>query len=137
MQAAAVRRIAVRRDKHHLAALIGDAQRQNLDMNGPIWRGGKLTTAITFLPTSVSGLYCSVIWAEDLRVPISGPKSITSLIAGLRASGRVLLDDGAAPDIDLHKVIETRQRRGGLILAHLVLGLNARTGGCRARFQPP
>ena len=57
-------------------------------MNGPIWRGGKFTTAMTFFPTSVSGLYCSVIWAEDFRVPISGPKSITSLIAGLRASGK-------------------------------------------------
>lgn len=56
-------------------------------MNGPIWRGGKLTTAITWRPFSSSSVWCLVICAEDFFTPISGPKSILSLKAwGLETS---------------------------------------------------
>ena len=57
------------------------------DMNGPIWRGGKLTTATTSRPSSSSRAY-SVICADERLTPISGPKSIVSFQAGLRASGK-------------------------------------------------
>jgi hypothetical protein len=56
-------------------------------MNGPIWRGGKFTTAITSDPTRSSGEWFTVICAEERLMPISGPKSTVSLNAGLRACG--------------------------------------------------
>jgi NAD(P)-dependent dehydrogenase (short-subunit alcohol dehydrogenase family) len=59
------------------------------DRNRPTCRGGKLTTPRTCRPTSSSGRYRSVIRALDAFVPSSGPKSIHSLYAGVRASGNV------------------------------------------------
>ena len=94
-------------------------------MNGPIWRGRKFTTAMTFFRTSVSGLYCSVIWAEDLRVPISGPKSITSLIAGLRASGKGAASTTVPPDVDLHEIIKLA---GGVADSSLMSSPQSETG---------
>jgi len=49
--------------------------------------GAKFTTAITRRPSSSAHVYLAVNWADDRRVPISGPKSIVSLKAGFRASG--------------------------------------------------
>jgi hypothetical protein len=57
------------------------------DMNGPTGLRGKLTTATTCRPISSSGVYRTLIWADELRTPMSGPKSIHSLYAGRRASG--------------------------------------------------
>ena len=39
------------------------------DINGPICRGGKFTTAITCAPIKASHSYCAVICADDLRMP--------------------------------------------------------------------
>lgn len=49
------------------------------DTNGPICLGGKLVTASTCLPLSVSLSYSSVSCALDLRTPTSGPKSTFNL----------------------------------------------------------
>src|SRR6266852_2865337 len=57
------------------------------DMNFPICRGGTLTTAATWRPTSASGLECLTTCALDRLRPTKGPKSMTSFSAGLRASG--------------------------------------------------
>ena len=56
------------------------------EINGPICRGGRFTTAKTDLPLRLLGLYKSVICADDFLIPISLPKSIHSLIAGFLAS---------------------------------------------------
>ena len=119
MQAAAVRRVAVRRDKHNLAAFVGNAKREHLGHERADLTRREFTTAITFFPTSVSGLYCSVIWADDLRVPISGPKSITSLIAGLRASGK-----GAASTTVPHRMsifMKSSKLTGGVAASSLLI----------------
>ena len=49
------------------------------DMNLPIWRGGKLTTAATWRPGRSTSAWFSVICALDFFWPIVGPKSISSL----------------------------------------------------------
>src|SRR3990170_2704087 len=58
------------------------------DTNGPIWRGGKFTTPKTNFPRNSSFVYKSTSRAEDCFTPISRPKSIVSLYAGFRASGK-------------------------------------------------
>ncbi len=76
------------------------------DMNGPIWRGGKLTTATTSRPSSSSREY-SMICADERLVPISDPKSIVSFQARLARLGEVVDRRHAAdPHVDRQELIE-------------------------------
>jgi hypothetical protein len=68
-------------------------------MNGPIWRGGKFTTATTCFPTSASGGGAA---STDLVSEIDG-----ELDRGLARFGEGLGgDNGADADIDFQEIVE-------------------------------
>lgn len=61
------------------------------DLKPAIRRGGKLTTPMICSPIISSATYLFVICALEAFIPISCPKSISSLIAGTFASAKTQL----------------------------------------------
>ena len=86
-------------------------------MNLPIWRGGKLTTAATLRPTSLSGVVPRNLRARFLHA-YAGTEIDLQFERGLARlrEGRSR-QDGSQPYIDSEKLLEGNLRRRRLVVA--------------------
>ena len=73
--------------QHHFAILVRHAQGQHLRHERTDLARREIHHRHHLLSDQRLGRIVLVIWAEDFLMPISPPKSIVSLMAGLRASG--------------------------------------------------
>ena len=87
-------------------------------MKGPICRGGKFTTAMTFLPKRFR-----TVKLGDLRRRFAGSDlgakiddKLDRRLPGFRKWGG--LNDRPAPDVDLHEIVEGRKHHVAVIFGH-------------------